>query len=188
MKNLFLILMTVFITTLFTGCEKAPSTKHTHTRVDGVPIYKYESDDSDDLLYVMYAGRNNTCPCYTYSSSTPVTDFSSVRFAQTPTLANVTSVSPGASSVGSAPSRGGIDLSKPSVAGNSNQLGKEQQEEVEQEATEAEAEAEVDNEAETDVDSEASDGGDSGADASSDAGSSDSGGDAGGGDGGGGGE
>ena len=145
MKKLIAICLTT--TAFLIGCEKAPDvSNHQRQHIDTsvVPIYQYKGDD-DLYTYIMYTNMvSNSCPCYTYSSATPVTNFSDVRFNPAPTAPMFTAPSTNGGNI----STGGINLSK---VGSSNDLSKDQQQEVENEAELVTEQAEEISEPETEA-------------------------------------
>lgn len=177
MKKFFILTLIAALV----GCEKAPdhhrnTTPHVTTSAGTESIFESASDDGFD--YTIFADeRTRSCPCYTYSSPTRVTNMSSVSFQR--------SVMPPAS-VSTSPtgSTGVVNLTK---VGTTNDLDEKEQQEIEKDlAPEPEPVNEQvepnENEVETpeteapDADVDVDTASDSSADVSSDAGGGDSGG------------
>lgn len=134
---------------LLSGCERKEDYMKKHHVVNNPPIIQYNNSDDDGFVYVLYTALDNNCPCYTYSSPTPVKSFETVNFNRVTSTASLPT-----------------NISNPTRVGSSINLSKEDQEEVEHDEEQAEANAE-ETEATTETDTSAesssdSSGGDSG--------------------------
>ena len=134
---------------LLSGCERKEDYMKKHHVVKNPPIIQYNNSD-DGFVYVLYTALDNNCPCYTYSSPTPVKSFETVNFNRVASTASLPT-----------------NISNPTRVGSSINLSKEDQEEVEHDEEQAEANAEEQTDAnaeETDTNTDISSdvGGDSG--------------------------
>jgi uncharacterized membrane protein YgcG len=147
-----------------TGCNPPEHHKaHSDTSTVHVRQVRNSSDDSLLYWYIIYSSMNNTCPCYTASSPTPVSSMSSLNFTRSTEI--------------------------PATAGNSasTKVETEQTEEASNEALPEEVQAEVaQDEAAAEAAEAGADSTDGIGDGPNDTSMSDSGGDSGGGDSGGG--
>ena len=129
---------------LLSGCERKEDYMKKHHVVNNPPIIQYNNSDDDGFVYVLYTALDNNCPCYTYSSPTPVKSFETVNFNRVASTASLPT-----------------NISNPTRVGSSINLSKEDQEEVDHDEEQADANTE---ETDTNTDSSSDVGGDVGGD------------------------
>jgi uncharacterized membrane protein YgcG len=101
-KSLSILSKVALTAALVIGC--APEKHKHHKKTVSVHSYQTHSSSSDggnELLYwyIIYSsmnGNSGVCPCYSYSSPSPVTNFNSVDFAKTETVPSALSSGTGA--------------------------------------------------------------------------------------------
>ena len=133
MKRLALLFLAS--TLALTACEKPHEPKVSHKKhLDSTPIYSFttsgtangddgDSNSGNDMLYyyLMFSNpADRSCPCYTYTSPTPVSNFSSATFTRYQSMPN--NISPP------------VNLTK---SGTSDELSEKMEQEVEADVEEA---------------------------------------------------